>query len=237
MTTLLEVQGLAAGYGEIGVLHDVGLRVDEGQVTAVIGSNGAGKTTLMHVLAGLISPSAGEIRMSGNPVTQMCASDRVTLGLSLVPEGRLLFPEFTIEETLKIGAYTSHARDGWRARADEMFELFPRLAERRHNRAHSLSGGEQQMLALARGLMSKPSLLLLDEPSLGLAPMMVELIFRTIEAVRASGVTVLIVEQDVHTTLAVADRAYVLENGRIIAEGAGHELLESPLVRESYLGM
>lgn len=237
MTTLLEIEGLAAGYGAVPVLDDIGFAVAGGAITALVGGNGAGKTTLMRVVAGLITPSQGRVRLDGDDITGLSAAARVARGLALVPEGRLVFPEFTIEETLKIGAYTARARPGWMARRDEMYALFPRLAARRRQRAATLSGGEQQMLALARALMSRPRLLLLDEPSLGLAPLIVARLFETIASVRAAGVTVFIVEQDVRATLAIADYGYVLENGRLVDEGTGPTLLDRDSIREAYLGL
>lgn len=237
MTRLLEVDGLYAGYGEAKVLHDVRISVDTGEIVAVIGSNGAGKTTLMRAISGLIEPSAGVIRFDGDAVERAPVHDRVARGLSMVPEGRLVFPDFDCEETLRIGAYSGRARAGWRDRAAEMMDLFPRLKERRSTRAGSLSGGEQQMLAIARGLMSRPSLLLLDEPSLGLAPGMAARIFELIGQIRDQGTTVLLVEQDVQSSLGIADRGYVLENGRVAGEGSPSDLLSSDQIRESYLGL
>jgi branched-chain amino acid transport system ATP-binding protein len=237
VTALLEATGISAGYGPAAVLHDIALTVAEGSITAVIGSNGAGKTTLMRVLAGLLAPGAGRLGFAGQDITGLSTSERVARGLVLVPEGRLVFPDLTVEETLRIGAYARHARAGAAARAGAMYQLFPRLAERRAARAGSLSGGEQQMLALARGLMAVPRLLLLDEPSLGLAPALAERVFAAIQTIRERGTTILLVEQDVQSTLALADQAYVLENGAITGEGSGASLLESPLVRESYLGL
>ena len=237
MSALLQASGLFAGYGQAAVLHGVDLAVAEGSITAVIGSNGAGKTTLMRVLSGLLPAGAGAICFAGDAVTALPTSARVARGIVLVPEGRLVFPDLTVDETLRIGAYPRHARAGAAARMAEMHRLFPRLTERRATRAGSLSGGEQQMLALARGLMSVPRLLLLDEPSLGLAPAIAQHVFAAIRTIRDRGTTVLLVEQDVHSTLALADRAYVLENGAIVGEGTGAALLASPLVRESYLGL
>lgn len=237
MTRLLEIDGLRAGYGEAKVLHEVSMHVNTGEIVAVIGSNGAGKTTLMRAVSGLIPPTAGVIRFAGEPIEDAPVHDRVARGLAMVPEGRLVFPDFDCEETLRIGAYSSRAREGWRACATEMMDLFPRLRERRSTRAGSLSGGEQQMLAIARGLMSRPSLLLLDEPSLGLAPGMAARIFSLIEQIRDQGTTVLLVEQDVQSSLGIADRGYVLENGRVAGEGRPDDLLGSDRVRESYLGL
>jgi branched-chain amino acid transport system ATP-binding protein len=237
MTGLLEIEGLAAGYGVVPVLDDITLATAEGSITALVGNNGAGKSTLMRAVAGLIEPNRGRVRFDGEDITGETAAARVARGMALVPEGRLVFPDFTVEETLKLGAYTAHARPGWIRRKAEMYALFPQLAERRRQRAETLSGGEQQMLALARALMSKPRLLLLDEPSLGLAPLMVTHLFETILAVRDEGVTVFIVEQNVHTTLALSDYAYVLENGRLVTEGAGPTLLGQDAIKQAYLGL
>ncbi len=237
MTGLLEIEGLAAGYGVVPVLDDITLATAEGSITALVGNNGAGKSTLMRAVAGLIEPNRGRVRFDGEDITGETAGARVARGMALVPEGRLVFPDFTVEETLKLGAYSARARPGWALRKEEMYALFPRLAERRRQRAATLSGGEQQMLALARALMSKPRLLLLDEPSLGLAPLMAAHLFETIRAVRAEGVSVFMVEQDVHTTLGIADYAYVLENGRLVTEGAGPTLLGQEAISRAYLGL
>ncbi len=237
MTTLLDVSDLDAGYGPVQVLKRVQLSVREDSITAMIGSNGAGKTTTMRTLAGLLTPSNGRITFAGEDITFTPTNVRVASGLTLVPEGRLVFPDFTVEETLRIGAYSPRAHVDADARSAEMYELFPRLRERRSVRAGSLSGGEQQMLAIARGLMSAPRLLLLDEPSLGLAPSIAEMLFEIIVEVRRRGITVCLVEQDVHSTLEISDYAYVLEDGQIVAEGPTPELLSSPRVRESYLGL
>jgi branched-chain amino acid transport system ATP-binding protein len=235
--SILEARGLHAGYGEVRVLKDVSIQVGQGAITAVIGSNGAGKTTLMRTLTGLLPPQRGSITFAGADVTALPAHVRVDKGLTLVPEGRLVFPDFTVDETLRVGAFSHHARDNWKARADHMYVLFPRLRERRHVRAGSLSGGEQQMLALARGLMSKPRLLLLDEPSLGLAPAMADELFEKLGDVRNEGVTICIVEQNIYAALQMADYGYVLEDGQINAEGAADELLKMDSIREAYLGL
>lgn len=237
MTALLEFDGLSAGYGEIRVLKGVSASVAEGSITALIGSNGAGKTTIMRSLAGLLQPNAGRCSFGDIDITWLRPDARVGLGLVLVPEGRLLFPEFTVAETLHIGAYPRHARAGAMERMEALYGLFPRLRERRHARAGSLSGGEQQMLALARGLMSAPRLLMLDEPSLGLSPAATATLFDSILEIRRRGITVFLVEQDVHSTLGIADYAYVLEDGLIIAEGRGRDLLDSSAIRTSYLGL
>jgi branched-chain amino acid transport system ATP-binding protein len=237
MTELLSVRDLDAGYGPVQVLKHVGFSVSEHSITAVIGSNGAGKTTMMRTVAGLLSPGSGQICFAGRDVTFTPTHLRVAEGIVLIPEGRLVFPDFTVEETLRIGAYSSRAHAGAHARAVEMYELFPRLRERRNVRAGSLSGGEQQMLAIARGLMAAPRLLLLDEPSLGLAPSTAQMLFEAIVEIRRREITICLVEQDVHSTLEIADYAYVLEDGAIVAEGPAKELLNSPRVRESYLGL
>jgi branched-chain amino acid transport system ATP-binding protein len=237
MTELLSVRDLDAGYGPVQVLKHVGFSVSEHSITAVIGSNGAGKTTMMRTVAGLLSPGSGQICFADQDVTFTPTHLRVAEGIVLIPEGRLVFPDFTVEETLRIGAYSSRAHAGANARAVEMYELFPRLRERRNVRAGSLSGGEQQMLAIARGLMAAPRLLLLDEPSLGLAPSTAQMLFEAIVEIRRREITICLVEQDVHSTLEIADYAYVLEDGAIVAEGPAKELLNSPRVRESYLGL
>lgn len=235
MKVLLETRELSAGYGQIRALREVSLEVAEGSVTALVGSQGAGKTTLMRALSGLLRHDRGRILFDRRDVGGLPPDRRVALGISLVPEGRLIFPDFTVEQNLRIGGFS--ARDRTDVNLDGMFALFPRLRERRAQRGETLSGGEQQMLALARGLMSEPRLLLLDEPSLGLAPAVVRLLFDTVALVRERGVTVLIVEQDIRSTLEIADRAYVMENGRIVMNGEASDLLADDSVRRAYLGM
>jgi len=237
MTALLQVRGLSSGYGEITILRDVSLAVADGAVTALIGSNGAGKTTLMRTLAGLLPATAGTIEMDGVGITTATARARVERGLALVPEGRLVFPELSVEEHLVVGATVPRAKAHARETKAAMYDLFPPLAERRQQAAGTLSGGEQQMLAIARALMARPRLLLLDEPSLGLAPKAAAALFDTVRTIRATGVTVFIVEQDVQSTLELADRAYVMETGKVVLEGAGRELLVTPTVRQAYLGL
>ena len=235
MKVLLETRELSAGYGQIRALREVSLEVAEGSVTALVGSQGAGKTTLMRALSGLLRHDRGRILFDRRDVGGLPPDRRVALGISLVPEGRLIFPDFTVEQNLRIGGFS--ARDRTDVNLDGMFALFPRLRERRAQRGETLSGGEQQMLALARGLMSEPRLLLLDEPSLGLAPAVARLLFDTVALVRERGVTVLIVEQDIRSTLEIADRAYVMENGRIVMNGEASDLLADDSVRRAYLGM
>jgi branched-chain amino acid transport system ATP-binding protein len=237
MTALLDVRNLDASYGEVAILHDVSFSAAEGAITALIGSNGSGKTTTMRAVAGLLPARSGTISFAGLDLTRVKASERVEAGLTLVPEGRLVFPEFSVEETLQVGAYCTRARTGIVERKARMYELFPRLYERRRSPAGALSGGEQQMLAIARGLMSAPRLLMLDEPSLGLAPAVVTQVFDAIVAIARTGVAVCLVEQDVHLSLEVAQYAYVLENGAIVAKGPARELLKSNQIRTSYLGL
>lgn len=234
---LLDVRNLHAGYGEVAVLRDVSFAVTDGAIAALIGSNGSGKTTMMRAVAGLLPARSGRIDFAGRDLTHARPSERVEAGLALVPEGRLVFPEFTVEDTLRVGAYCTRARAGMAERKAQMYALFPRLYERRRSPAGALSGGEQQMLAIARGLMSAPSLLLLDEPSLGLAPVVVAQLFEAIVAIAKSGVAVCLVEQDVNLSLEIADYAYVLENGAIVLRGPARELIQSDQVRTSYLGL
>ena len=237
MTAMLEIDALTAGYGEIRVLERVSLDVAKGSITALVGSNGAGKTTLMRAVAGLVPVSGGRIALEGADLASAAPSERVERGLALVPEGRLIFPGFSVEENLRIGAIAPHAKAGRAARMAEMYALFPILEQRRRQPGGTLSGGEQQMLAIARGLMSRPRLLLLDEPSLGLAPAIAQSLFDTIVAIRGAGVTVFVVEQDIRSTLEIADTAYVLENGRIALSGTAAALLQDPQVRQAYLGL
>ena len=236
MTVLLETRDLCAGYGEVAVLHEVALLVEKGSITALVGSNGAGKTTLMRSISGLLPHSAGSIEFIDVEIGEKTADQRVALGISLVPEGRMIFPDFTVEQNLKVGAFVPRARAQTDENLEKMFQLFPRLCERRDQHGETLSGGEQQMLALARGLMSEPTMLLLDEPSLGLAPTISQLMFETVVRVRDSGVTVFIVEQDTRSTLEIADHAYVMENGRIVLSGTGAKLLTDDSVKQAYLG-
>ena len=234
---MLDVHGLCAGYGDIKVLRDVSFSVSEAKITALIGSNGSGKTTVMRAIAGLLPADAGQINFAGRDITAASPSERVEAGLALVPEGRLVFPDFTVEETLQIGAYCPRARTGSTERLVDMYTLFPRLRERRWTPAGALSGGEQQMLAIARGLMSAPRALLLDEPSLGLAPVVVEHLFEAIVSIAQRGIAVCLVEQDVQLSLEVADFGYVLEDGAVVAQGPSRELLRSDRIRTIYLGL
>jgi branched-chain amino acid transport system ATP-binding protein len=235
--TLLEVRAITAGYGDVVVLHGIDFTVPEGCVTALIGSNGAGKTTTMRCVAGLLEPNQGTLTWRGDVINSLSANERVELGISLVPEGRMIFPDFTVEENLFIGAFNSRAKQYRERRLEEMYVMYPRLKERRRQHAGTMSGGEQQMLALARGLMAEPKLLLLDEPSLGLAPSIVSQLFASLATIRSMGVTIVLVEQNVHRTLQMADYAYVLENGRITIHGDARSCAENPSIKQAYLGM
>jgi branched-chain amino acid transport system ATP-binding protein len=235
--TMLEVRNVSAGYGSFRALFDVSLEVKAGEAVAVIGPNGAGKTTLLRVISKLIPATSGEIRMTGTPLGPMAPDKVVELGIAHVPENRRLFPRLTVEENLRMGAYAPSARAKFRERLEFVYELFPRMRERRGQLAGTLSGGEQQMCAIGRALMSGPKLLLMDEPSAGLAPVIVQQVFRLVERIRAEGYTVLIVEQNVQQVLRVADRAYLLEVGGIRRSGSAAELLASDEIRQSYLGI
>lgn len=230
----LEIKNLSAGYGPIQVLQGLNLRVEPGELISVIGPNGAGKSTLLRTISGLIRPSCGSVTFDGKQLEKMPADQIVRQGLIHVPEGRRIFSKLSVLENLEMGAYTR--RDAIAKDLDDVFGLFPRLAERRVQKAGTLSGGEQQMLAIGRALLSKPKLLVLDEPSMGLAPLIVRSIFDIIQKIRSQGVMVLLVEQNALQALSLADRGYVLENGRIVLEGPAKDLLASEAVRRSYLG-
>jgi len=235
--SMLEVSDLRIAYGAIEAVKGVSLHVEPGEVVALIGANGAGKSTLLKGLAGLEPPTAGSIRMNGQDITRTPPHQRVGLGLALSPEGRGVFPDQTVRDNLLLGAYARRQPpEATEAALVREFARFPRLHERQHQPAGTLSGGEQQMLAIARALMSEPRLLLLDEPSLGLAPLIIVEIFRAIRALRDAGITILLVEQMANQALAVADRAYVLETGRITLQGSGRDLANDPQVRAAYLG-
>ena len=233
---LLEVTDLQVAYGAVQVIWGISFAVHRGQVVALIGSNGAGKTTTLRAVAGVLPARAGRIRLAGEDITALPAHARVARGVVLVPEGRQLWPRMTVEENLILGAYTPGVRARVRDNLARVYDMFPRLKERRGQLAGTLSGGEQQMCAIGRGLMSEPRLLMMDEPSLGLAPMLVEEIFRFVREIARQGVTILLVEQNVHYTLEVADYAYVLETGRITLEGPAVELQANDHVRRAYLG-
>jgi branched-chain amino acid transport system ATP-binding protein len=233
---VLSISNLDVKYGHIHALRDVSLDVAEGSVVAVVGANGAGKTTLMTTLAGLVPPAGGEILFEGAPLPRE-AHRIVARGMCLVPERRRLYANLTVRENLLMGAYLRKDKPGIAHDLEEMYQLFPILRERVKQYAGTLSGGEQQMLAIARGLMGRPRLLLLDEPSLGLAPLMVQHMFKTIREINQRGVTVLLAEQNAFQALDMADRAFVLETGQVIVSGSGQELLENPLVQKAYLGV
>jgi branched-chain amino acid transport system ATP-binding protein len=234
---MLELSAVDAGYDGFQALFGVALEVNAGEAVAVIGPNGAGKTTLMRVISGLVRPTGGTIRMEGTDLASIAAHRIVELGIAHVPENRRLFPKMSVEDNLRMGAYMRGARAKFRERLDFVYELFPRLRERRTQFAGTLSGGEQQMCAIGRALMSQPKLLLLDEPSAGLAPVVVQQVFALVERIRASGLTVLIVEQNVRQVLRVVDRAYLLEAGSIRSTGAAAEILASGTIQEAYLGI
>ncbi|MFQ5593932.1 MAG: ABC transporter ATP-binding protein [Anaerolineae bacterium] len=233
---LLEVKGINAGYGDVQVLWDVSLHVDEGEVVALVGSNGAGKSTLLKVISGILHPMSGGIIFADENIVNLPSEQIVGRGIIQVPEGRRLFPEMSVEENLLMGAY-ARQDDGIQKDLGWAYELFPILGERRRQEAGSLSGGEQQMCAVARGLMGRPKLLLIDEMSLGLAPIIVDDLIEIVAQINQQGTTVLLVEQDVQVALEQANRGYVLEVGHVVMEGPATDLLEEPRVREAYLGI
>ncbi|MEE8807852.1 MAG: ABC transporter ATP-binding protein [Lactimicrobium sp.] len=233
---MLKITDLHVRYGMIEAIKGISFEVNDGEIVTLIGSNGAGKTTTMHAISGLLKPASGSIMLDGVELTKTPAHKIVTMGLAQVPEGRRVFAQQTVEENLLLGAYFRKDKDGIQADMNKAFELFPRLMERRHQLAGTLSGGEQQMLAMARALMSKPRIMLMDEPSMGLSPLLVKEIFRIIQDINKQGTTVLLVEQNAKMALAIADRAYVLETGKITLEGTGKELAADERVRKAYLG-
>jgi len=234
---LLQVRDVRISYGRVPAVHGVSLAVEAGSIAAVVGANGAGKSTLLRAIAGLNRIDSGSIELEGRPIHGLPAHRRVPLGLSLVPEGRHLFPRLTVRRNLELGAFTRRDAREIRESLDLVLETFPFLKERQEQQAGTLSGGEQQMLAIGRGLMSRPRLLLLDEPSWGVAPMLVARIFETILAINRTGVAVLLVEQNVQRALSIAHRATVIQTGRVVAEGSAADLLGSDLVRRAYLGL
>lgn len=237
MGEMLSVKNINVYYGSIHAIKDVSFHVNEGEIVTLIGANGAGKTTTMHAISGLLKLQSGEINYCGQTISKMEAHKIIRLGLAQVPEGRRVFSGLTVQQNLQMGAYTR--RDGKEAIQndfDMVFDLLPRLKERRNQPAGTLSGGEQQMLAMGRALMSHPKLLMLDEPSMGLAPILVEQIFEIIQNLHKAGTTILLVEQNAQAALSVADRGYVLETGKIVTTGTGAELLSSPAIKKAYLG-
>ncbi|MGA7326721.1 MAG: ABC transporter ATP-binding protein [Rhodomicrobium sp.] len=233
---MLRLENVHVRYGQVPALRGLNLDVDEGEIVALIGANGAGKSTTLKAISGLVSPSEGRIKLRGEPLDGLRPEQLVGLGIIHVPEGRRIFPRLTVEENLKMGAYSSRARAKEKQARDRVFDLFPRLAERRKQAGASLSGGEQQMLAFGRAIMAQPALLLLDEPSLGLAPIMVEEVASAIERFHQDGATILLVEQNAELALGLASRGFVIETGRIVLSGTGTQLLENPKVWASYLG-
>jgi branched-chain amino acid transport system ATP-binding protein len=234
---MLSLTNISAGYSGFQALFDVSLEVDAGETVAVIGPNGAGKTTLLRVISRLIEPTSGEVTMQGRRLSEVPPHEVVGNGIAHVPENRRLFPKLTVEENLRMGAYTPAARAKFTERLELVFNLFPRMRERRKQLAGTMSGGEQQMCAIGRALMSDPKLLLLDEPSAGLAPVMTQAIFEVVRKMSAEGYTVLIVEQNIRQVLSIAQRGYLLETGRIKASGSSQQLLENDEVKKAYLGM
>ena len=236
MTTLLEVNDLHVFYGAIHALQGVSFHVDEGEIVTLIGANGAGKSTTLKTISGLLRPRQGNILFQGQELTKVSAPQIVSMGIVQVPEGRKIFAPLTVQENLEMGAYSRNDGKEIKASMERVFSSFPRLKERLSQHGGTLSGGEQQMLAMGRGLMANPKLLLLDEPSMGLAPLLVEEIFRIIEEINKQGTSILLVEQNAAMALSVANRAYVLETGNVVLEGPAAELLENPQVKEAYLG-
>jgi branched-chain amino acid transport system ATP-binding protein len=233
---LLEVKNLEVYYGVIQAIKGISFEVNKGEIVTLIGANGAGKTTTMQSIMGLIHARAGEVLYNGEPITNMPAHKIVKLGMTQVPEGRRVFSELTVYENLMMGAYTKTDKEQIKKDIEEIYEIFPRLRERKNQVAGTLSGGEQQMLAMGRAMMSKPDLLMLDEPSMGLSPLLVDQVFDIIKHFHENGTTILLVEQNANKSLAISDRAYVLENGKIVLTGTGAELLASEDIKKAYLG-
>jgi len=234
---LLSVEGLEAGYGEVQVLWGLSLQARRGKLTAIVGANGAGKTTTLRAVAGTLTPWGGRVMLDGEDVTRVPSHIKAARGLALVPEGRQLFSMMSVAENLELGAFSSRSSRSNAERLDQVYALFPRLAERARQRAGTLSGGEQQMVAIARGLMSDPQILIIDELSLGLAPVVVYQLLATLKQLKQNGLTILLVEQNVHLALAVSDYAYVVAEGRIFTEGLPAELTANPEIRRAYLGL
>lgn len=235
---MLRIDRIAVSYGGVPAIHDISLEVEKGTIVAVVGSNGAGKTTMLKTVAGLLHPDRGTIVFEGKEIHRTPPHEVVRLGISLVPEGRKLFGKMSVRRNLEMGAYTRDSKEEVERNLDRVFRHFPRLKERLHQRAGTLSGGEMQMLAIARAIMSNPKLLMLDEPSLGIAPNLVDRIFEIIRDInRREGLTILLVEQNVMESLTLADKGYVIQTGRTVLRGTGKELLDSEMVRKAYLGM
>jgi branched-chain amino acid transport system ATP-binding protein len=234
---MLKVEKLEGGYGDFKVLHNVNLKVEEKSITAFLGPNGAGKTTTLNTIIGLLKPWSGLIEFNGVNIVGKQPSEVVKLGIGLVPEGRRIFGNMTVYENLEMGAYIKDARKKFRDSVEWIYTLFPILKERRNQKAETLSGGEQQMLAIARALITRPKLLMFDEPSLGLAPKITQQIINTIEKLRNEGITILLVEQNIHLTLKIMDYGYLIEGGTTVGEGKAEELANNPIVKRAYLGL
>jgi len=234
---LLQLKNLHVRYGDIEVIRELSLAVENGKITSLVGSNGAGKTSLLKAISGIIPVHSGEILFEGRNITHVPAHERVEMGIIQIPEGRRLFPYMNVMENLELGSIPRRAKANRSKNLEKVFDIFPKLAERKNQLAGTLSGGEQQMLAIARGLMSNPSLLMLDEPSLGLAPLVVKEIFAILLEIHKSGITILLVEQDVKKSLNLSDMGYVLENGRVVMQGSSKDILASDSIRKAYLGM
>jgi len=234
---LLEIQNVSSGYGEVQILWDVSLNLERGKLTALVGSNGAGKTTLLRTVMGLLKPSQGTVTFDGNDVTRASPHAKAAQGLVLVPEGRQLFPSMSVYENLQMGAYSTRARANFPENLEKVYDMLPRLKERSDQKAGTLSGGEQQMLAVARGLMAQPEILMFDELSLGLAPVLVLSLFEVLQRLKEEGLTMLLVEQNVQMALAVSEYAYVLAEGRVDSEGSSRALARDERIREAYLGI
>jgi branched-chain amino acid transport system ATP-binding protein len=234
---LLEMKGIAANYGKINAIRDISIQVPEGKIVTIIGGNGAGKTTTLRAMSGMLPITKGEITFEGKRIDGLPANKVVAHGIAHVPEGRRIFPDMTVEENLRTGAFLRKDKQGVEDDLQDVFKRFPRLLERRTQRAQTMSGGEQQMLAIGRALMSKPRLLLMDEPSMGLAPVIVEEIAQIVEEINANGLSVVLVEQNAELALELADHAYVLETGNLALEGPAHELHDNEHVRAAYLGL
>jgi branched-chain amino acid transport system ATP-binding protein len=234
---MLKLEGVSAGYGGTEIIRNVTLEVNRGEVVTIVGANGAGKTTTLRTICGIVKPTVGKITFEGTPINGLRSDQIVNAGITMVPEGRQLFPYISVKDNLLMGAFKKSARSVAAERMEEVLEIFPRVRERLTQQAGSLSGGEQQMVAIARGLMSNPAMLMFDEPSLGLSPLLVSQVFEVIDRIVSLGMTVLIVEQNIVHTLKIANRGYVLENGEVTLTGTGKELLENPQIRKAYLGI
>jgi len=235
--SLLEINNIDVSYGDVQVIFDLSLKVEKGEVVSIIGGNGAGKSTLLRTISGLMSPSAGNITFDGVPIQKETPEGIVTCGIVHVPEGRRLFPLMSVKDNLIVGAYNKRANRDVEQTLQKVYDLLPRLEERENQMAMTLSGGEQQMVAIGRGLMGQPQLFMLDEPSLGLAPILIKDIFETVRKIADLGTTVLMVEQDVKHSLSLSDRGYVLEHGRVAMEGKAEDMIDDPHIKEAYLGI